>query len=484
MTRGILNNVNCSVAGAPGQGSVVVGLALPTFDTPSTAGAVSGTTYSWALSEDGKAECFSGEAIFSGGVWTIQRDVTYNSTAGFGIKENFTSAATLQSEILAVDLEALVASLAPVARTGSYFDIPDAPPGFSGAYGDLTGAPALAPVATAGTYASLTGKPDLTVYQVLSGRNAVNGYAGLDGAGKIASALLALIAADIPNLDASKFASGTIDPARLPAAVFQAPQASSGGIADLNATQQGKIREGSTVVTTDGRWWTYSGTGSKTVEGSYYEGADKTPEWATIANKPANITTLAGLSALTAFGQSLLGLADAAALKTTLGLGALAYKGTVNLTSDVTGTLPVANGGTGVTTLAALKTALGIVDVVGSNTAQTRAGVDTATFLTPAALKNAAAGTYVTNPAQAWDTNTDGFFRVINANTSGQVPQPANLQDGTYFGLVKTNGYSVSFAGFFKLGTITVSGAYWDVFSATYSANVGYGVGNYTTGAS
>jgi len=46
---------------------------------------------------------------------------------------------------------------------------------------------------------------------------------------------------------------------------------SSGGISALTTAQQDLINEGSWVVTSDGREWVYSGTGSKTSESSYYE---------------------------------------------------------------------------------------------------------------------------------------------------------------------------------------------------------------------
>jgi hypothetical protein len=46
---------------------------------------------------------------------------------------------------------------------------------------------------------------------------------------------------------------------------------SSGGIANLTTAQQALIREGSIVVTTDGRRWVYSGAGSKVLQASYIE---------------------------------------------------------------------------------------------------------------------------------------------------------------------------------------------------------------------
>ena len=87
--------------------------------------------------------------------------------------------------------------------------------------------------------------------------------------------------------DAAKVTTGTIDPARLPAVLFAAPVISSGAIADLTAPQQAEISGGTSVVTTDGREWRYTGTGDKTLEASYVEMADRTPDWSTIAGKPA-----------------------------------------------------------------------------------------------------------------------------------------------------------------------------------------------------
>ena len=52
---------------------------------------------------------------------------------------------------------------------------------------------------------------------------------------------------------------------------------SSGGIANLTTAQQALIREGSIVVTTDGKRWVYSGAGSKVLEASYIQLADITP---------------------------------------------------------------------------------------------------------------------------------------------------------------------------------------------------------------
>ena len=64
----------------------------------------------------------------------------------------------------------------------------------------------------------------------------------------------------------------------------------TGGIADLTGTQQLQITTGTIVATQDGRRWVYSGTGSKTSEGSYLVLGDITPDWSTVSGKPNTFT--------------------------------------------------------------------------------------------------------------------------------------------------------------------------------------------------
>lgn len=70
-------------------------------------------------------------------------------------------------------------------------------------------------------------------------------------------------------------------------------------------------------------------------------------------------------SATTAFSRNLLDDADAGAARTTLGLGSLATKSSASLTADVSGILPLANGGTGATSASAARTNLGLA--IGTN---------------------------------------------------------------------------------------------------------------------
>lgn len=109
---------------------------------------------------------------------------------------------------------------------------------------------------------------------------------------------------------------------------------SSGGIANLTSGQQDQIREGSIVTTTDGRRWAYSGTGSKTLEASYVELADITPEWSVIAGKPAIPT------AAPAAGQIMAGNAGGTAFATVSvsGDATLAATGALTISAGAIGT--------------------------------------------------------------------------------------------------------------------------------------------------
>lgn len=79
---------------------------------------------------------------------------------------------------------------------------------------------------------------------------------------------------------------GTISVANLPVMPGPAHFASTGGFADLTASQQSAIKSGDFVTITDGRRWVYKGSGSKTAEASYIKIADDTPSWDMIDGRP------------------------------------------------------------------------------------------------------------------------------------------------------------------------------------------------------
>lgn len=98
--------------------------------------------------------------------------------------------------------------------------------------------------------------------QNLAQKNQPNGYVGLDS-------------------------NNFIDPARIPAIPIGTPIISSGAIANLTSGQQAdSLFNRRIIVTTDGRRWQYTGSGSKVDEGSYIELSDLTPLWSAIQGKP------------------------------------------------------------------------------------------------------------------------------------------------------------------------------------------------------
>lgn len=148
------------------------------------------------------------------------------------------------------------------ANTGSFGSATASPVFTVNAKGLIT---AVTTATVTPAWTSVTGKP-----------TTISGYGITD------------LIASITALDASKL-TGTLDPARLPSTVFQAPIVAASNIASLTTAQQNEIRIGSTVVTSEGMFWSYLG-GTKTLEASYRAMADTTPDWGSIGNKPLDFT--------------------------------------------------------------------------------------------------------------------------------------------------------------------------------------------------
>lgn len=90
-----------TVTGNPGTGAVTVNTALPLFQTAAAAGAANGKVYSYSL-EEGSTKAETGRATFNSGVFT--RTQIFDSSAGFGLAETFTSAAIFTAVVLQQDL--------------------------------------------------------------------------------------------------------------------------------------------------------------------------------------------------------------------------------------------------------------------------------------------------------------------------------------------------------------------------------------------
>jgi hypothetical protein len=149
------------------------------------------------------------------------------------------------------------------------------------------------------------------------------------------------------------------------------------------------------------------------------------------------------------------------ALGTVLGLAKLATQNTVALTTDVTGTLPVANGGTGATTASAARTALGLVistDVQAQDTELSAvAGLTSAANKLPYFTgSGTAALTDLSSNGRSFiaQTSTADMRSVLGVTVGGGAASGANSDITSLSGL--TTPLSVTQGG---TGAATASGA-------------------------
>ena len=113
-----LNRVKVGVSGTPCTGTITLGSADTGFLTFAQGAAVNGTQYSYVIEDTTKFEVGLGTYTSSG--TTFSRDVVYESTAGYGIKETFTSAAKVFIGFSKQDVDALkIRSLSNAIIMGS-----------------------------------------------------------------------------------------------------------------------------------------------------------------------------------------------------------------------------------------------------------------------------------------------------------------------------------------------------------------------------
>lgn len=179
------------------------------------------------------------------------------------------------------------------------------------------------------------------------------------------------------------------------------------------------------------------GTGSTTAAGA------RTSLGAAASGANTDITSITGSAAT---------LTTARTIQTNLAsTSAASFNGSANVSPGITGTLPVANGGTGVTTLAALSTALGFayssnrftIPIGGTNyyiiaarQVVTTDGSGAATVTFPVAFPTQCLTVVVTNGNNP-NNNSDGLLKLIAFNPATSLAS---------FNLIAVNQLSVSVA--------------------------------------
>lgn len=216
-----------------------------------------------------------------------------------------------------------------------------------------------------------TTTPILTLNAGTSGNQILR----LDSAGR----LPAIDASNVTTLNASQLSFGTLPMDRLPAFSGDASTVSGSSVVTVNRLRGVSI---STTAPVAGQVLSYSGT-----------------EWVPI-NPPAGAGAMQGVNNLSE-------ISSVSAARTNLGLGSLATKNTVTLTSEVSGVLPVANGGSKWS-----QGVYGIYSVSNTSIGSSTTSANTALYVT-APVSSAS-----TIAASINNTNANGYGLKINADNA------------------------------------------------------------------
>jgi hypothetical protein len=196
------------------------------------------------------------------------------------------------------------------------------------------------------------------------------------------------------------------------------------------------------------------------------------------------------VTTLTAAGRAILDDADAAAQRTTLGLGTIATLSSISLTTNVTGTLPVGNGGSGVTTITGV--------IKGNGTSAFSAATAGTDFVAPGTATTFTAQQTFKEVKDTVHTITDGAsFEIDPANGSIQVvtlgasrtPAATNFEAGqvVLLGIDDGTDYTITWStvnptwvkagGTASAPTLATTGytwiMLWKVASTIYASEVG-----------